>query len=63
MKYPLKDYLVFIGSCLMMVGVVVGLIVLIMLSRNKIIDIQCEDDVTRHMAGIALCPPPIEVLR
>ena len=63
MKYPLKDYLVFIGSCIMMTGVVVGLITLIIMARHKVIDIQCEDDVTRHMAGIALCPPPIEVLR
>jgi len=63
MKYPLKDYLVFLGSCLMMVGVVVGLIVLIVMARHKIIDIQCEDEMTRHLAGIALCPPPIEIIR
>jgi len=63
MKYPLKDYLVFIGSCIMMTGVVVGLITLIMMARHKVIDIQCEDEMTKHLAGIALCSPPIEVPR
>lgn len=63
MKYPLKDYLVFIVSCLLMTGVVVGLVTLIMMTRHKVINIHCEDEMTKHLAGIALCPPPIEVPR
>tara|TARA_Y100000593_G_scaffold69225_1_gene127110 strand:- start:514 stop:705 length:192 start_codon:yes stop_codon:yes gene_type:complete len=63
MKYPAKDYIVFIGSCLLMTATVAGLVVLIMMARHKIINIQCEDETTRHLAGIALCPPPVEVPR
>ena len=63
MKYPLKDYLTFIGSCILMTGVIVGLVILIMMARHKVIDIQCEEGADKHLAGLALCPPPIEVLR
>ncbi|MAE87797.1 MAG: hypothetical protein CMB80_33995 [Flammeovirgaceae bacterium] len=63
MKYPLKDYLTFAGSVVLMVGVIVSLIVLITMARHKVIDIQCEEGATKKLAGLALCPPPIEVPR